>query len=150
MTEATVPHRYHPTTGTGGSRPLRVVVFLCTWCSFSAADKAGTKRLPVPAELSVIRVACSGRVEPTLVLEAFRQGADGVMVMGCHPGDCHYQSGNLQAQCRAVLLDRLLPQLGIDAARFRFHYVASTEADRYHHLTTEFVQSLYEFDTGAS
>ena len=147
MTEATIHHRYHPATGTGDRRTLKVVVFLCTWCSFSAADKAGIKRLPVPAEVSVLRVACSGRVEPSLILEAYQQGADGVMVMGCHPGDCHYQTGNLQAQCRALLLERLLPQLGIVTTRFRFHYVASTEADRYRHLTAEFVKSLHDLET---
>lgn len=124
------------------SRPLQVVAFLCTWCSFSAADKAGLKHLPIPAEISVIQVSCTGRVEPTIIIETLDQGADGVLVLGCHPGDCHYQSGNLHAQCRAVLLERLLPQLGISSSRYRFDYLASSEAERYFCITTEFVQLL--------
>ena len=76
----------------------------------------------LPAELSVVRVMCSGRVEPTLILEAFAKGADGVMVLACHPGDCHYKEGNLRAFCRAELLERLIPQLGVDPARFLFDY----------------------------
>jgi F420-non-reducing hydrogenase iron-sulfur subunit len=123
--------------------PLKIVAFLCTWCSFAAADKAGLKRLLVPAEITIIKVNCSGRVEPTLILEALRQGAAGVMVMACHPGDCHYQEGNLRAQCRALLLERLLPQMGIPAERFRFLYLASAEAEHFSQATAEFVQSLH-------
>jgi coenzyme F420-reducing hydrogenase delta subunit len=125
---------------------LHVVAFLCTWCSFAAADQAGLKRLPIPAEVSIIKVNCSGRVEPTLILEAFRQGATGVMVMACHPGDCHYIDGNMRAGCRAVLLERLLPQLGIPAGRFRFLYLASAESERFARETAEFVRSLYPVD----
>lgn len=123
--------------------PLKIVAFLCTWCSFAAADKAGLKRLPVPAEITIIKVNCSGRVEPTLILEALHQGAAGVMVMACHPGDCHYQQGNLRAQCRALLLVRLLPQMGIPAERFRFLSLASAEAEHFAQATDEFAQSLY-------
>ena len=106
------------------------------------ADKAGMNQLAVPAELSVIRVMCSGRVEPTLILEAFQKGADGVMVLACHPGDCHYKEGNLRAFCRAELLERLIPQLGIDPARFLFDYVSAAEAEKFARITTDFVAGL--------
>jgi len=119
-----------------------VVAFLCNWCSYAGADKAGMNQLPVPHEVTVIRVMCSGRVEPTLVLEAFQKGADGVMVLACHPGDCHYKEGNLRAFCRAELLQRLVPQLGIDSARFKFDYVSAAEAEKFSQVTLEFVTSI--------
>ena len=121
---------------------LKIVAFLCNWCSYAGADKAGLNQLPVPAEVSVIRVMCSGRVEPTLILEAFRKGADGVMVLACHPGDCHYKQGNLRAFCRAELLERMLPQLGIDPARFCFDYVSAAEAETFSSLTCDFTEKV--------
>ena len=128
---------------TGGAAvPLKVVAFLCNWCSYAGADKAGSQELPVPAEISVIRVMCSGRIEPVLILESFQKGADGVMVLACHPGDCHYKEGNLRAFCRAELLQRLIPQLGIDARRFFFDYVSAAEAEKFSRCTGEFVQRL--------
>jgi len=127
--------------GSGGR--VKVVAFLCNWCSYAGADKAGQHQLPVPPELAVIRVMCSGRVEPTLVLEAFQKGADGVMVLACHPGDCHYKEGNLRAYCRAELLQRLVPQLGIPPERFMFSYVSAAEAEKFSRMTGEFVQMLY-------
>jgi coenzyme F420-reducing hydrogenase delta subunit len=122
--------------------PLKVVAFLCNWCSYAGADKAGANQLPVPPELSVIRVMCSGRVEPTLILEAFQKGADGVMVLACHPGDCHYKEGNLRAFCRAELLQHLVPQLGIDPKRFSFDYVSAAEAEKFSRITGEFIEQL--------
>ena len=123
-------------------REVKVVAFLCNWCSYAGADKAGMNQLPVPHELSASRVMCAGRVEPTLVLEAFQKGADGVMVLACHPGDCHYKEGNLRAFTRAELLERLIPQLGIDPARFRFDYISAAEADKYSEITTAFVEDV--------
>lgn len=128
-----------PNTAAPAGAGVRVVAFLCNWCSYAGADKAGMNQLPVPPELSVVRVMCSGRVEPTLVLEAFAKGADGVMVLACHPGDCHYKEGNLRAFCRAELLERLIPQLGIDPARFLFDYVSAAEADKFSQVTGDFV-----------
>lgn len=148
MTCRSTPTVYKPGAGllTGeGRRPgreVKVVAFLCNWCSYAGADKAGLNQLPVPHELSVIRVMCSGRVEPTLILEAFQNGADGVMVLACHPGDCHYKEGNLRAFCRAELLERLIPQLGIDPARFRFSYVSAAEAEKFSQITNDFVEGL--------
>lgn len=120
-------------------KPPKIVAFLCNWCSYAGADKAGSNQLPVPAELSVIRVMCSGRVEPTLILEAFRKGADGVMVLACHPGDCHYKEGNIRAFCRAALLENMLPQLGVDTRRFCFDYVSAAEAEKFSRITNDFV-----------
>ncbi|MDR3581171.1 MAG: hydrogenase iron-sulfur subunit [Oryzomonas sp.] len=130
------------TYGEAADGPLKVVAFLCNWCSYAGADKAGASQLPVPAELSVIRVMCSGRIEPTLILEAFQKGADGVMVLACHPGDCHYKEGNLRAFCRAELLQRLVPQLGIDPKRFHFDYVSAAEAEKFSRITNEFIGQL--------
>lgn len=143
-----IGHSSPPCRGTqdadsaASERPLKILAFLCNWCSYAGADKAGSNQLPVPPELSVIRVMCSGRVEPTLILEAFQKGADGVMVLACHPGDCHYKEGNLRAFCRAELLERLVPQLGIDARRFLFDYVSATEAEKYSRISTEFVERV--------
>lgn len=125
-------------------RPLRVVAFLCNWCSYAGADKAGANQLPVPPEVSVVRVMCSGRVEPALILEAFRQGADGLMVLACHAGDCHYKEGNLRAMCRAELLKRMVPQLGIHPDRFLMDYVSAAEAEKFSLLTRSFVERLRE------
>ena len=130
------------TCGAATAGSLKVVAFLCNWCSYAGADKAGSNQLPVPPELSVIRVMCSGRVEPPLILDAFRSGADGVMVLACHPGDCHYKEGNLRAFCRAELLLQLVPQLGIDPARFRFDYVSAAEAEKFSRITHEFVEQV--------
>lgn len=130
-----------PQPATAAAEP-RIVAFLCNWCSYAGADKAGANQLPVPPEVSVIRVMCSGRIEPTLILEAFQKGADGVMVLACHPGDCHYKQGNLRALCRAELLERMLPQLGIDPARFCFDYVSAAEAEKFSSLTCDFTEKI--------
>ena len=126
----------------GAAYAPKVVAFLCNWCSYAGADKAGANQLPVPQELSVIRVMCSGRIEPTLILEAIHKGADGVMVLACHPGDCHYKEGNLRAFCRAELLEQMLPQLGVDPQRFCFDYVSAAEAEKFSRITNEFVERV--------
>jgi coenzyme F420-reducing hydrogenase delta subunit len=92
----------------------RIIAFLCNWCSYAGADLAGTTRIKYRAEVRVIRVPCSGRVDPSFVLKAFERGADGVIVGGCHPGDCHYVSGNLNARRRFLVLQSLLDFLGIE------------------------------------
>jgi len=107
-------------------------------------------QLPVPSELAVVRVMCSGRVEPALILEAFQKGADGVMVLACHPGDCHYKEGNLRAYCRAELLQRLIPQLGIDRERFVFDYVSAAEADKFSLVTGDFVSRIRALNAQSS
>jgi coenzyme F420-reducing hydrogenase delta subunit len=131
-----------PGRASNSGKPLKIVAFLCHWCSYAGADKAGSNQLPVPPELSVIRVMCCGRVEPTLIMEAFQKGADGVMVLACHPGDCHHKKGNIRAFCRAILLENLLPQLGVDPRRFCFDYVSAAEAEKFSRLTGEFVSAI--------
>ena len=135
---------------TGRGSALKVVAFLCNWCSYAGADKAGANQLEIPPELSVVRVMCSGRVEPTLILEAFQKGADGVMVLACHPGDCHYKEGNLRAFCRAELLERLMPQLGVNPVRFRFDYISAAESDKFAEITRSFVAGLSRIQTTAA
>lgn len=109
----------------------RIVGFLCNWCSYAGADKAGTAQKPYPPNLNIIRVMCSGRVEPEFVMEAFRKGADGVVILACHPGDCHYKEGNIRATARQRLLTRLLKDFGIEKERFRMEYVSASEGDKF-------------------
>jgi F420-non-reducing hydrogenase iron-sulfur subunit len=115
----------------------RIVAFLCNWCSNAGADKAGAAQVPYPANVRVIRVMCSGRVDPEFILSAFEQGADGVLVLGCHPVDCHYKEQNYRAVQRHRILLRLLNQVGIPAARCRFDYVSAAEGDRFAKLITD-------------
>ncbi len=109
----------------------RIIGFLCNWCSYAGADMAGMSRMRQPAGVRIIRVPCSGRVDPLLVLRAFQEGADGVLVSGCHPGDCHYGSGNYFARRRLELLKRMLPALGINPERFHYTRVSATEGARW-------------------
>jgi coenzyme F420-reducing hydrogenase delta subunit len=125
-----------------GAREPAVVGFLCSWCSYAGADKAGLAQRPLPASVRFVRVMCTGRVEPAFVLEAFRRGADGVMVLACHPGDCHYKEGNIRSLQRARLLRRLLAPLGVDPARVCYDYVSAGEDERLAGLAWEFVARL--------
>jgi coenzyme F420-reducing hydrogenase delta subunit/formate hydrogenlyase subunit 6/NADH:ubiquinone oxidoreductase subunit I len=113
----------------------RIVVFACNWCSYTAADLAGTTRLKMPACFTVVRVMCSGRVDPLYILQAFALGADAVLVTGCHPGDCHYTSGNLHARRRVDFLKQILDRLGL-TDRLEMHYVSAAEATRFQQLLT--------------
>jgi len=120
----------------------RIVAFLCTWCSYRGADLAGMSRIPYAPSVRVIRVMCSGRVDPTYVLKAFASGADGVIVSGCHPGDCHYLEGNYKALRRMTLLQRYLDQLGIEPERFRMAWVSASEGDTFAAMATEMTETL--------
>ncbi|OGV71979.1 MAG: methyl-viologen-reducing hydrogenase subunit delta [Lentisphaerae bacterium RIFOXYB12_FULL_65_16] len=115
----------------------KIVAFVCNWCSYAGADKAGGQKLAYAAQVKLVRVMCSGRVDPLFVMDAFRQGADGVMVLGCHPGDCHYRAGNKKAQQRFRILSRMLPQFGIESDRFRLDWVAAGEAERFQTIANE-------------
>ncbi|MBN1861498.1 MAG: hydrogenase iron-sulfur subunit [Candidatus Thermoplasmatota archaeon] len=119
-----------------------ILGFLCNWCSYAGADLAGTSRMKYPANLKSIRVMCSGRVDPSFVLEALRKGIDGVLIAGCHPGDCHYQSGNYKTNRRVKLLKKLLEELGIDPRRVRFEYVSASEGQKFASIVTEFVAEI--------
>ena len=107
----------------------KIVAFLCNWCSYAGADGAGGQKREYPAEVKLIRVMCSGRVDPQFVLRAFEKGADGVLILACHPGDCHYKEGNLRALQRYRLLLRLIGQFGIPEERCRFDYVSASEGE---------------------
>jgi F420-non-reducing hydrogenase small subunit len=120
----------------------RIVAFLCNWCAYSAADKAGAARLGYPQSLLTVRVMCTGRVEPAFVLQAFRDGADGVLIAGCHPGDCHYLDGNLRAAARHAVLVRALEQAGIEPARLRLAWAGASEGERLARVVTEMTAAL--------
>jgi F420-non-reducing hydrogenase iron-sulfur subunit len=109
----------------------RIVAFLCNWCSYAGADKAGAAQLPYPPNIRSVRVMCSGRVDPQFILSAFEQGADGVLVLACHPGDCHYKEQNYRAVARHRLLIRLLEARGVDGRRCRFGFVSAAEAEEF-------------------
>jgi len=109
----------------------RIIGFLCNWCSYAGADLAGVSRIQYPPTLRIVRVMCSGRVDPAFIIEAFRSGADGVLVAGCHPGDCHYLTGNYKTQRRVAMLKRLLEQLGLEPERLRLEWVSASEGDRF-------------------
>jgi len=119
-----------------------IIGFLCNWCSYAGADLAGTSRMKYPPNIKSIRVMCSGRVDPVFVLEALRKGADGVLIGGCHPGDCHYQSGNYKANRRMKLLNKLLEELAVDPGRVRFEYISASEGAKFASVVTEFVDQL--------
>ena len=120
----------------------KVVGFLCNWCSYGAADAAGSSRKPHPANVKLVRVMCTGRIDPQFVLKAFAEGADGAMVMGCHPGDCHYKEGNHKALRRFYLLRRMLSQLGIEQERLGLEWVSMQEADKFVEVTSRMVETL--------
>ena len=120
----------------------RIVGFLCRWCSYTGADLAGTSRMQYPANLAAIRVMCSGRVDPTFVVKALKDGADGVLIAGCHPGDCHYSEGNYKAMRRYPMLLNLLDQFGIDRGRVRLEWISASEGERFAEVVTEFTEQL--------
>ena len=115
---------------TNGWEP-KIIAFLCNWCSYAGADLAGVNRLQYPPNVRVIRVPCSGRVNPSFILSSLQHGADGVLVCGCHPGDCHYLSGNYSARRKFGLLKRLLEYVGIEEGRVQFCWVSAAEARRF-------------------
>lgn len=120
----------------------QIVGFLCNWCSYAGADLAGTSRASYPSNIRIIRVPCSGRVDPLFVMKAFQDGADGVMVLGCHPGDCHYQQGNYYAQRRYAIMHRLLEFTGIDSGRLVVDWVSASEGKRFATVVSDFTEQV--------
>ena len=120
----------------------KIVGFLCNWCSYTGADLAGTARMKYLPNVRVIRIMCSGRLDPTFVLKSFREGADAVLIAGCHPGDCHYQNGNMKTLRRFPLLTRMLAQLGIESERLKLEWVSASEGERYKTVINEFVEQV--------
>lgn len=120
----------------------KIVGFLCNWCSYAGADKAGTAQTPYAPNVMVVRVMCSGRVEPEFVMSAFEKGADGVIILACHPGDCHYKEGNYRAVQRQEILRRLLAQLGIEEERCRLDFVSAGEGEKFARVIDEMVATI--------
>lgn len=133
--------KYKNNIGGVGYEP-RIVAFLCNWCSYAGADAAGTSRLRQPDNIRIIRVPCSGRINPLFVLKAFNMGADGVLVSGCHPGDCHYSDGNYYARRRLEVLKEFLPMLGIDKKRFAYQWVSASEGQKWQNVVIDFVNRI--------
>ena len=119
-----------------------IVAFLCNWCTYTAADLAGTSRLVYPANVKIIRMMCSGMVDPKYVVKAFLEGADGVLIGGCWPGDCHYINGNLKARRRVALLHEVIDQVGIDRERLWLRWVAASEGNMFSEIVEEMTGKL--------
>jgi F420-non-reducing hydrogenase iron-sulfur subunit len=121
----------------------RIIGFLCNWCSYAGADLAGVSRIQYPPNVRIIRVMCSGRIDPAFVFEAFKDGADGVLVAGCHlPSDCHYISGNFKAMRRINLLRRVLKDFGIKPQRLRLEWISASEGDKFAAVVRNMVEDL--------
>lgn len=120
----------------------RIVAFFCNWCTYTAADLAGTARLSYAPNVRVIRIMCSGRLDPQFILKAFREGADGVFIGGCHPGDCHYQEGNYKALRRVEFLKKMLGDLGIDEGRLRLEWISASEGDLVQKAINEMTETV--------
>lgn len=120
----------------------RIVGFLCNWCSYTGADLAGTSRMKYQPNVRVIRVMCSGRMDPTFVIKALADGADGVLICGCHPGDCHYSEGNYKAMRRYPLLKRLLADFGVEEERVRMDWVSASEGKRFADIVNEMTDQV--------
>lgn len=120
----------------------KIVAFLCNWCSYGGADLAGVSRLQYPSNIRIIRVPCSGRVNPKFILAALRNGADGVWVSGCHPGDCHYIEGNYYARRKFTLLKNFLEHTGIEPDRLHFSWISSAEASKFAETARQVVEAV--------
>ena len=127
----------------------KIVAFLCNWCSYAGADLAGVSRLQYPSNVRVIRVPCSGRINPLYVAKALQNGVDGVLVSGCHPGDCHYISGNLVARRKFALLKEFLGYIGIEPERVQFSWVSASEGPRFAALIDKVVNDVKRLGRGA-
>jgi len=130
-------------TETNGFEP-KIIAFCCNWCSYAGADLAGTSRLQYPPNVRIIRVMCSGMVHPNLIIDALTKGADGVILCGCHPGDCHYLEGNLKAEKRAEALELLLEDFGLEPERFRLEWISASEGSRFAQVMRETVDTIRE------
>ncbi len=120
----------------------KIIGLLCNWCSYQGADLAGTSRMGYRPNVRIVRVMCSGRVDPQFVLKAFAAGADGVLVAGCHPGDCHYSEGNYKTMRRMALLRKLLDQMGIEPERFRLEWVSAGEGPKWVQVANEMTEDV--------
>jgi F420-non-reducing hydrogenase iron-sulfur subunit len=120
----------------------RILGFLCRWCSYAGADLAGTSRKKYPANIRIIKIPCSGRIDPLLIIRALRLGFDGVLVSGCHPGDCHYQTGNYRARRRLAVTKKFLEYIGIEPQRVQASWVSASEGGKFAEVVTEITSDL--------
>lgn len=120
----------------------KIIAFLCNWCSYAGADLAGISRIQYPPNIRIVRVPCSGRVNPLYIIKSLQHGADGVLVSGCHPGDCHYISGNYYARRRFALLKNLLEFVGVEPGRVSFSWVSAAEGEKFSQIVTEVVERV--------
>lgn len=120
----------------------KIVAFLCNWCSYAGADLAGVSRYQYSPNIRVIRIPCSGRINPLFIVKALQEGADGILVSGCHPGDCHYLSGNLVARREFALLKKILEYIGIEPERIHFSWVSASEGNRFASLVNKVVDEV--------
>lgn len=134
-------HAKAVTTAEEGFEP-RILAMTCNWCTYAGADLAGTSRMQYPTNVRIVRVMCSARINPVFILEALRSGVDGVLIGGCHPGDCHYISGNFKTQRRIALLKRLLDQLGVEPQRLRLEWISASEGEKFAKVIKEMVEGL--------
>lgn len=122
-----------------------ILTFCCNWCSYAAADAAGTARLQYPSNINIIRAMCSGMIHPNFVIDALTKGyADGVLVCGCHPGDCHYQDGNKRAEARAEAINLMLEDFGLEEERFRLEWISASEGPKFARIAEEMTKTLTE------
>jgi len=120
----------------------KIVSFLCNWCSYTGADLAGTSRMKYASNIRVVRVMCSGRVDPTFVLKSFREGADGVLICGCHPGDCHYHEGNYKCLRRYHFLKKYIAQMGLNPDRLKLAWISASEGKEFAQLVNEMTETV--------
>jgi len=122
----------------------RIIAFLCNWCTYTGADLAGTSRLQYPPNIRVIRLMCTGALDPVYVVKALLEGADGVLIGGCHPGDCHYQSGNYKARRRVAILNQILDQMGLEKERIWLRWISASEGQYFADTVTDMVAAIKE------
>ena len=122
----------------------KILAFLCNWCSYAGADLAGTSRIKYPPSILAIRVMCSSRVDPILVIEAYLSGFDGILVGGCHPGDCHYQKGNYYTRRRFASLKKIVEDLGLESNRLRLSWISASEGKKFAEVSNEFTEKIKE------
>jgi coenzyme F420-reducing hydrogenase delta subunit len=122
----------------------KIAAFVCNWCTYTGADLAGTSRLKYPTNIKMIRVPCTGRIDPLFIIKAFEKGADGVLISGCHPGDCHYNAGNYHARRRWILFQELLGYIGIDSSRLQFSWVSASEGKKFVDIVKEVTNVIKE------
>jgi len=122
----------------------RILAFLCTWCSYTGADLAGTSRRQYPPSFRTIRVMCSSRVDPLFIIDSFLKGADAILIAGCHPGDCHYQKGNYHARRRFALVSKIFENLGLESNRLKLSWISASEGEKFALVAKEYTKEIKE------